>query len=121
MGRRDRCRKSTRRLDLPPLDVHEKGRLLVKGSAHVAAEVARVELGLGVGERVAGVEHVVAVADEGCPWKVSLPGFVKTSMRPNPRRSYSEENGFWLMRTSRIEDFGGSLPFENPSMKSGLR
>src|SRR5579863_8086416 len=51
-----------------------------------------------------------------CPWYLSVPGLVKTSMRPYPSLSYSDENGFWLMRISRIDDFGGSWPAVNPSM-----
>ena len=38
-------------------------------------------------------------------------------MRPNPSRSNSEENGFWLMRISRIDSFGGRRPSLNPSIK----
>src|SRR5580692_1731810 len=50
------------------------------------------------------------------PWKWSLPGLVKISMRPKPRRSYSAENGFWLMRISRMDSFGGNWPPLKPSM-----
>ena len=54
---------------------------------------------------------------KACPWSASLPGLVKISTRENPGRSYSGENGFALMRISRIEDFGGRLPPVKPSMK----
>ena len=40
------------------------------------------------------------------PWSLSLPGLVNTSMRPKPRSEYCEENGFWLMRISRMGVFG---------------
>ena len=40
--------------------------------------------------------------------KVSVPGLVKISIRPYPNSSYSAEKGFWLIRISRIDAFGGS-------------
>ena len=52
------------------------------------------------------------------PWKLSVPGLVRISTRPNPGRSNSEENGFELMRISRIELFGGNWPPLKPSMKN---
>src|SRR5258705_10485655 len=51
------------------------------------------------------------------PRNLSLPGFVRISMRPNPKRSYSAEKGFELMRISRIDDRGGKRPLLNPSIK----
>src|SRR5450432_18330 len=54
---------------------------------------------------------------DACPRYLSVPGLVRISMRPRPKRSYSAEKGFWLMRISRMEDFGGNRPFENPSIK----
>src|SRR5947208_12444647 len=50
------------------------------------------------------------------PCTLSIPGLVKISMRPKPGRSYSGENGFELIRTSRIDDFDGSIPPVNPSI-----
>ena len=38
-------------------------------------------------------------------------------MRPKPSLSNSGENGFWLMRISRMDSFGGSCPPLKPSMK----
>jgi hypothetical protein len=52
---------------------------------------------------------------ESVPRRRSVPGFVRISMRPKPRRSYSAEKGFALMRISRIEAFVGSRPLEKPS------
>ena len=52
------------------------------------------------------------------PRNRSLPGLVKISMRAKPGRSYSGEKGFELIRTSRMEDFGGSRPPVKPSMKN---
>src|SRR5262245_13267235 len=37
------------------------------------------------------------------PRNLSVPGLVRISIRPKPGRSYSAENGFALMRISRIE------------------
>src|SRR5450631_2727122 len=54
---------------------------------------------------------------EAWPWYLSEPGFVRTSTRPNPTRSYSAENGFWLTRISRMDAFGGMTPSLKPSMK----
>jgi len=50
------------------------------------------------------------------PRKLSVPGLVRISMRPKPSRSYSAENGFWLMRISRMDSLGGRLPPLNPSI-----
>src|SRR5215471_9450290 len=47
---------------------------------------------------------------ENWPCKKSLPGFVRISIRPKPGLSYSAEKGFELMRISRIDDFGGTVP-----------
>src|ERR1017187_1775600 len=52
------------------------------------------------------------------PCKTSVPGLVRISIRPYPILSNSAEKGFWLMRISRIADFGGSVPPVNPSMRS---
>ena len=38
-------------------------------------------------------------------------------MRPKPRRSNSDEKGFWFTRISRIDSFGGRRPSLNPSIK----
>ena len=54
---------------------------------------------------------------EACPRILSVPGLVRISMRPKPSRSNSAENGFWLMRISRIDSFGGMRPPVKPSMK----
>src|SRR4051794_41286456 len=51
-----------------------------------------------------------------CPRHLSEPGLVSISMRPKPSRSYSAEKGFWSIRISRMESFGGSCPPVNPSM-----
>src|SRR5579872_1619553 len=37
-------------------------------------------------------------------------------MRPLPSLEYSGENGFWLMRISRMESLDGSVPLLNPSI-----
>src|SRR5690606_28527 len=50
------------------------------------------------------------------PRHLSVPGRVKISMRPKPSRSNSAENGLLLIRTSRIDSFGGSSPPVKPSM-----
>src|SRR3954447_17914803 len=41
------------------------------------------------------------------PRTLSVPGRVRISIRPKPRRSYSAENGFELMRISRMFALGG--------------
>src|ERR1035438_5787644 len=51
------------------------------------------------------------------PRYLSAPGLVKISILPYPSLSYSGENGFWLMRISRIDSFGGSCPPLSPSTK----
>src|ERR1019366_6587293 len=51
------------------------------------------------------------------PRYLSAPGLVKISILPYPSLSYSGENGFWLMRISRIDSFGGSCPPLKPSTK----
>src|SRR5215469_3980406 len=50
------------------------------------------------------------------PRSRSVPGLVRISMRPKPRRSYSAENGFWFTRISRIDSLGGNCPPLKPSM-----
>src|SRR5271157_5203479 len=50
------------------------------------------------------------------PRYLSVPGLVRISMRPNPKRSNSAEKGFWLMRISRIDSLGGNEPPLKPSM-----
>ena len=54
---------------------------------------------------------------ENWPCSLSVPGLVRISIRPNPMRSYCAENGFWLIRISRMDSLGGSWPLENPSTK----
>src|ERR1017187_2890968 len=50
------------------------------------------------------------------PRYLSVPGLVRISMRPIPKLSYSAENGFWLMRISRMDSLGGNWPPVKPSM-----
>src|SRR5579872_365198 len=42
------------------------------------------------------------------PCHLPVPGLVRISMRPKPIRSYSDENGFWLMMTSPMLCLSGS-------------
>src|SRR5437868_13281128 len=55
--------------------------------------------------------------NEAWPRNLSVPGRVRISMRPKPRRSYSAEKGLELIRISRIEARGGRRPPVKPSTK----
>src|SRR6266705_3011457 len=71
----------------------------------------RDEYGARVGAKgLRAFSAILLKPNEACPRNLSVPGLVRISIRPKPGRSYSAENGFALIRISRIEDNGGINP-----------
>src|SRR5205085_732773 len=62
-------------VDVAPLVIEEEGGLLTQGAAEVGADLARVEIRLDGGKRVAGVECSFAVVEGHLPAKLVGSGF----------------------------------------------
>src|SRR5260370_20890475 len=72
----------------------EERRFATQGTAKIGVDVAIHVVGLVGGVRVARVEKGVAIEHAEAGRNFSLPGLVRTSIRPKPMRSYSAESGF---------------------------
>src|SRR6266567_4286472 len=78
----------------------------------------REEYGARVGANgLRALKAMLLKLKEVWPRNLSVPGLVRISIRPNPGRSYSAENGFALILISRIDASGGRFPPVKPSMK----
>src|SRR6185437_17089829 len=99
-------------VDFPSVEVEKDRSLLVQCAADASAVMPHLKrrVNVAIQERIAGVEYVVA----GLEIALAVPGIRarlgQNFNAPVPQLVVFGENGFWLMRISRIADFGGMRP-----------
>jgi len=62
------------------------------------------------GKGITGIQGFVVALHETAAMEHVSARLGEISMRPKPMRSYSAEKGLWLMRISRMVDFGEANP-----------